>query len=296
MRRLLVALVLLAAVAAVAGWFLSAPKRLSAEEVVALGAGDATRGERIFWAGGCASCHARPGADGDARLQMAGGLELKTPFGTFVPPNISPDPTDGIGGWSQEDFANAMLRGVSPGGQHYYPAFPYGSYIRMKPTDVADLYEFMKTLPAVQGKAPSNQVMFPFSIRRGLGLWKLAFLDPAPVITVEEAAGQQVAAGQYVVEGPGHCGECHTRRSLFGAGGSDKGRWLAGGGGTGPNITPGKLKWSEAEIASYLKDGATPDFDFVGGEMASVVKNLAQLSDEDRQAIAAYLKAVPAHE
>lgn len=296
MRRLLVTLVLLAIVAAVAGWFLSAPKRLNAEEVAALGTGEATRGERIFWAAGCASCHARPGADGDARLQLAGGLELKTPFGTFVPPNISSDPTDGIGGWSQEDFANSMLRGVSPGGQHYYPAFPYGSYIRMKPTDVADLYAFIKPLPAVQGKAADNQVMFPFNIRRGLGLWKRLYLDPAPVIAVEEAAGAQVAAGQYLVEGPGHCGECHTPRTMFGAGGSDKSRWLAGGGGMGPNITPGKLSWSAEEIATYLKDGTTPEFDFVGGEMASVVKNLAHLPDEDRAAIAAYLKAVPARE
>lgn len=298
MRKWLVALLSLAIVAAVAGWFLSAPQRIDLATGMALGdtQGDAARGERIFWAGGCASCHARPGAEGDARLQLAGGLELKTPFGTFVPPNISSDPTDGIGNWTVEDLANSMLRGVSPDGRHYYPAFPYGSYIRMKPSDIADLHVFLKTLPAVQGKAPDNQVMFPFNIRRGLGLWKLAFLSPAPVIPLEEAAGQQVATGQYLVEGPGHCGECHTRRTLFGAGGSDKSRWLAGGGGTGPNITPAKLSWSAEEIATYLKDGTTPDFDFVGGEMASVVKNLAHLTDEDRAAIAAYLKAVPSRE
>jgi mono/diheme cytochrome c family protein len=308
LRRWLVALILLAIVAAVAGWFLSAPRGIDLATGMALGdtQADATRGERIFWAGGCASCHAAAKAEGDARLQLGGGAALVTPFGSFVPPNISPHQTDGIGGWTLEDFANAMLRGVSPqksavGGDHYYPAFPYASYVRMNVQDVADLFAFMQTLPAVAGKVPENDIGFPFNIRRGLGLWKLLFLDPAPVIAVEEAAGAQVALGRYLVEGPGHCGECHTPRTLFGAGGSDKGNWLAGapaaeGGGRVPNITPGGLKWSAAEIATFLKDGTTPDFDFVGGSMASVVKNLAHLSDEDRAAIVAYLKAVPARE
>lgn len=301
MKRLLAALLLTGAAVAVAGWFLSAPDPLSSQEVAALGTGDAVRGERMFWAGGCASCHAAPGADGDARLQMAGGLELKTPFGTFVPPNISSDPTDGIGNWSLEQFANAMLRGVAPDGSHYYPAFPYGSYTRMHGADVADLYAFMKTLPAVQGRAADNQLSFPFNIRRSLGLWKLLYLDPAPVVAVEEAAGAKLELGRYLVEGPGHCGECHTPRAMFGAGGPDESRWLAGapaaaGSGNVPNITPAKLSWSESEIVTYLQDGTTPDFDFVGGEMASVVKNMAHLAPEDREAIAAYLKAVPPRE
>jgi mono/diheme cytochrome c family protein len=150
------AIVALGVVGAGAGWFLSAPSWLDAETLASIGEGDAARGERIFWAGGCASCHARPKAEGPARLELAGGIELTTPFGTFVPPNISSDPNDGIGNWSTADFANAMMRGVSPGGSHYYPAFPYTSYIRAKPADIADLYAFMKTLPAVQGKAPGT--------------------------------------------------------------------------------------------------------------------------------------------
>lgn len=300
-RRVLGVLIVLAVAAAAAGWFLSAPQRLDAGELAALGEGDAARGERIFWAGGCASCHSAPKSEGEARLELGGGAPLVTPFGSFVPPNISPDPADGIGGWSKEDFANAMLRGVAPDGSHLYPAFPYPSYVRMKPSDIGDLYAFMRTLPQVSGKAAPNDIGFPFNIRRGLGLWKLLFLDPAPVIALEEAAGAEVAAGQYLVEGPGHCGECHTPRTLFGAGGSDKSRWLAGapaavGDGRVPNITPAKLTWSAAEIASYLKDGFTPEFDTAGGEMVNVVKNIGHLSDEDRAAIAAYLKAVPARE
>lgn len=302
MRKLLTALVVLAAIAAAAGWFLSAPQRLDAETIAAMGDGDAQRGRRMFFAGGCTSCHSRPGAEGDARLQLVGGMELKTPFGTFVPPNISQDPNDGIGGWSKEDFANAMMRGVSPDGSHFYPAFPYVSYARMKPADVADLYAFMKTLPAVAGKAPPNQLGFPFNIRRGVGLWKLLFLDSAPAVAWPQPPSEQVALGQYLVEGPGHCGECHTPRTLFGAGGMDDSRWLAGakaaeGEGNVPNITSGEGgigEWTAADTETFLQDGTTPEFDFVGGSMAAVVKNMAELSEEDRLAIAEYLKAVPA--
>ncbi|HEY5817366.1 MAG TPA: cytochrome c [Mesorhizobium sp.] len=299
-RKLGLLLVALGVAGAAIGWFLSAPVRLDTETLAAMGEGDAARGRRIFFSGGCSSCHAKPKSVGDARLQLPGGLELKTPFGTFVPPNISSDPTDGIGAWSKQDFANAMLRGVSPDGRHYYPAFPYASYIRMKPADVADLYAFMKTLPAVQGKAAGHQLSFPFTIRRGLGLWKRLYLDPAPVVAFDPPADEKVALGQYLAEGPGHCGECHTPRDF--AGGTDKSRWLAGakaaeGSGNVPNITGGQGglgDWSAGDIETFLKDGTTPDFDFVGGSMADVVKNLAELEETDRAAIAAYLKAVPA--
>ncbi|TIT48019.1 MAG: c-type cytochrome, partial [Mesorhizobium sp.] len=178
---------------------------------------------RIFYAGGCTSCHAKPGSQGDARLQLVGGLELKTPFGTFVPPNISQDPKDGIGAWSAEDLANAMLKGVSPSGHHLYPAFPYASYARMKPSDIADLYAFLKTLPAVAGKTPGNSLAFPFNIRRGIGLWKRLYLSDQPVIPLPDGTPEPVMAGRYLVEGPGHCGECHTPRDL--AGGIRKSEW-----------------------------------------------------------------------
>ncbi|WP_292290375.1 cytochrome c, partial [Mesorhizobium sp.] len=256
LRKLVGAALVLGGVGAVAGWVLSAPVRLDAATVAQLGPGDAAKGKRIFYAGGCTSCHARPGAKGEVRLELAGGLELKTPFGTFVPPNISQDAKDGIGAWSEEDFANAMLRGVSPAGEHFYPAFPYASYARMKPSDVADLYAFMKTLPAVAGKAPDHKLAFPFNIRRGIGLWKRLYLNPEQVIAVADGAPDKVAAGRYLVEGPGHCGECHTPRDL--AGGTRKSEWLAGataaeGSGIVPNITAGEGgigEWSEGDIAN----------------------------------------------
>ncbi|MER8904188.1 cytochrome c [Mesorhizobium sp. M0772] len=295
-----VALVL-GVVGAGAGWLLSAPVKLDTGTLAQLGPGDAARGKRIFNAGGCTSCHAKSGSQGDARLQLVGGLELKTPFGTFVPPNISQDPKDGIGAWTVEDLANAMLKGVSPSGEHFYPAFPYVSYARMKPADIADLYAFLKTLPAVAGKAPDNSLTFPFNIRRGLGLWKRLYLSKEPVIAFADGTPDPVLAGRYLVEGPGHCGECHTPRDV--TGGTRKSQWLAGaaaaeGSGIVPNITSGEGglgDWSEADIANYLETGFTPDFDSVGGAMVDVQRNMAELPPEDRAAIAAYLKAVPPH-
>jgi mono/diheme cytochrome c family protein len=300
-RKLGLAAIALCGVGAASLWGLASPTRLDSEAVAALGPGDPVKGERMFWAGGCASCHARPKSQGAAQFELVGGVELKTPFGVFVAPNISQDVEDGIGGWSEADFANAMLKGVSPSGKHYYPAFPYPSYARMQPADVADLYAFMKTLPAISGKAPDHELSFPLNIRRGIGLWKLLYVDSTPVIALGEAASEPERLGRYLVEGPGHCGECHSPRGFIG--GTDVSRWLAGavaaeGEGVVPNITSGEGgigSWSQTDIAGYLETGFTPDFDSVGGSMVEVQKNMAKLTADDRQAIAAYLKAVPPH-
>lgn len=298
--KLAIALGVLVVAGGVAGWVLSAPRPLSEETVAAFPEGDAARGERIFWASGCASCHSAAGASGEDRLLLPGGLRLETPFGDFVAPNISSHPQDGIGDWSLEDFANAVLRGISPDGRHYFPAFPYGSYTRMTDADVADLYAFMQTLPPVEGEAPGHTVGFPFNITRGIGLWKRLYLDDDPIAALADA-DEQVQRGQYLVEALGHCGECHTPRDMLG--GLVESRWLAGGesiegDGSVPNITPsedGIGDWSEADIVTLLETGFTPEFDSVGGSMAAVVRNTAELPAEDREAIAAYLKAIPAH-
>ncbi|HMQ93235.1 MAG TPA: cytochrome c [Amaricoccus sp.] len=298
MRRLLAILAAAAAAGAAALWVATMPRGLPREVLAAWPEGDAGRGEAVFWAGGCESCHAAKGAKGEDRLKLGGGLVLATPFGDFVVPNISNHPEDGIGGWSAGDFADAMLRGVSPEGRHYYPAFPYASYARMEPQDIADLRAFLATLPAVEGRQPGHDLGFPFNLRRGLGLWKLAFLSDTPAVTLD-AADPAVARGQYLVEGPGHCGECHTPRNLAGA--SDFSRWLAGapaaeGEGRVPNITPGGDlgAWSAGDIEYYLETGFTPDFDTVGGAMVAVQENMAMLEPGERAAIAAYLQAVPA--
>jgi mono/diheme cytochrome c family protein len=296
LRRAAVGIAILVVLAAALGWFLTAPAPLAAGDITAH-APDLANGERIFYAGGCASCHAAPDAKGDEKLKLAGGLELKTDFGTFVVPNISPDPETGIGGWSTPDFVNAVMRGVSPEGAHYYPAFPYPSYARMRVEDVIDLKAFLDTLPPVSNRAPGHSLGFPFNIRRGVGVWKRLYLSPTPVLTLD-GASEAAQRGQYLVEGPGHCGECHTSRDLMG--GLKTALWLAGapnpeGRGTIPNITPSPegLAWSEDEIVDTFKTGFTPDFDTLGGRMGAVQENLAHLSDDDLRAIAAYLKAVP---
>jgi mono/diheme cytochrome c family protein len=257
---------------------------------------DLANGETMFHIGGCASCHAIPKQKDERRL--GGGLALATPFGTFKVPNISPDPTYGIGAWSEEAFVNAVLRGIGRNGEHLYPAFPYTSYQRMALNDVRDLFAFLKTLPAEARPSEPHQLPFPFSVRRGLGLWKLLYLDGKP-FAPDPARSAEFNRGAYLVEGPGHCAECHSPRDALGgivaarrfAGGPD-----AEGKGWVPNITPhadGLASWPAADIAYLLATGTMPDGDSVGSAMADVVQNTAKLSDSDRAAIAAYLKSLP---
>lgn len=301
MRRIGLAVAALLVATFVAGWLLTAPRTI-AESALPDHAPDPNAGEHIFWAGGCASCHASPvdgkRARGDARLLLGGGLELDTPYGVFRVPNISSDIEDGIGGWSMLEFVNAMQAGVSPGGQHYYPSFPYASYVKMPAVDVMDLKAFLDTLPAVEGRVAPHALKFPWNVRRGIGLWKRRYLDLAPVLQIA-ASEPLVERGRVLVEGVGHCGECHTPRDRFG--GLLAASWLAGapdleGRGRVPNITPaGKTisGWSVRDIAYYLESGFTPDFDTVGGSMVAVQESLAELPRSDLEAIAAYLKAIP---
>jgi mono/diheme cytochrome c family protein len=296
MKRLALILAVVVAAGAALAWALSAPRpRYSAEDWQGLGlAGDAAAGRRVFFAGGCESCHKSPGQDDPLRL--GGGLELKTPFGSFYPPNISSDPIDGIGAWRPVDVANALLSGVSPDGRHFYPAFPYASYRRMTPKDVADLAAFLRTLPAVKGRAPENALSFPFSVRRAVGLWKLIYFDNAG-LAPGPSQTEQWNRGRYLVEGPGHCGECHTPRGLLGA--MDLRRALVGaplpdGHGKSANLRGGDfLNWTNADIVEALTSGFSPSGDVLGAGMTAVVRNLAELPESDREAIAVYLKSLP---
>ncbi len=174
---------------------------------------DLANGKNMFYAGGCASCHATPNQEDKTKL--GGGLGLKSPFGTFYVPNLSPDPNDGIGKWSEADFVTAMLKGTSPDGRHYFPAFPYTSYQRMRTEDVRDLFAYIKTLPAVQGRVRDHDVPFPFNVRRTLGGWKFLFLDGKP-FQPDPSKSAQWNRGAYLVNGPGHCAECHSPRNPLG--------------------------------------------------------------------------------
>ena len=295
MRKLLKLLVLAAVVAAGIGWFVTAPSALPNDAFDGV-SGDPARGETVFTAAGCASCHMAPGAEDEAKLVLAGGQRFPSPFGTFLAPNVSMDPEHGIGDWTARDLGNALLHGTSPDGQHYFPAFPYTSYAKMADRDIADLWAYMQTLPASDTPSQPHEVGFPFNIRRSLGGWKTLFLKSDWVMQGDDL-GPELTRGRYLVEALGHCAECHTPRNALG--GLDLNRWMAGapdpsGKGTIPALTPDKLTWSATDIAYYLETGFTPEFDSAGGHMAHVVSNTAKLSAEDRTAIAAYVKALEA--
>ena len=293
---------LLVLVLAIAGfgvfWFISAPQLVIAANNAAFNApGDAQRGKDIFFAGGCASCHATPNqAD---RLRLGGGLEMKSLFGSFYAPNISPHPRDGIGNWTNANLANAMMRGVSPDGAHYYPAFPYTSYAGMQADDARHLMAYIRTLQPVEGRARDHGLGFPFNIRRTLGVWKWMFFDTAQVKT-DPARSASWNRGQYLTEALGHCAECHSPRNVLGALVASQ-RYAGGpeahGDGWVPNITPRSLKdWTRGEWVQLLQMGLTAEGDSVGGSMGSVVKNIAELPKADAEAMADYLMSLPARE
>ncbi|HHB81303.1 MAG TPA: diacylglycerol kinase [Aliiroseovarius sp.] len=295
MRRAFRTLFLLTLLGLAAFWFLTAPQRIEPDLIAGL-EGDPVRGEAVFWAAGCASCHAADKAEGEARLILSGGRSFASDFGTFYAPNISSDPINGIGLWRAEEFVTALMKGTSPKGKHYDPALPYTAYALAEPADLVSLFAYMRTLPASDTPSREHDVGFPFSIRRLLGGWKLLFGRAEWALEGEQS--EKIARGRYLSEALAHCGECHTPRNALG--GLNRARWLAGGPVPGaergrfPNITPGALDWSESDIAHYMKSGFTPEFDTAGGHMVEVVENFARLSQDDRDAVAAYLKAVPA--
>ena len=293
-RGLAAALAALIVVGAAAYWWLTRPAPFDAAAFAGV-APDLARGELAFHAAGCAGCHAAPGAEGEARLVLSGGERFPSEFGTFVAPNISSHAQAGIGAWSDAQVVRAIVDGVSPGGAHYYPAFPYTTYHRADPADVVSLVAYLRGLPASERPSEPHEVGFPFDIRRNLGLWKRLYLRDGWVLAGD--LSPEAERGRYLVEALGHCGECHTPRDMLG--GLDRSRWLSGapnpsGRGRIPDITPAGLDWSEAEIADYLLSGFTPEFDTAGGLMVEVIESTARLTDQDRADIAAYLKAVPA--
>lgn len=272
-------------------WFLTRPTHITDADIAGL-TGDPVAGETLFHTAGCASCHSREDALAEERLVLAGGQSFPSDFGTFRAPNISSDPTHGIGGWTLSQFLTALQHGISPDGQHYYPAFPYTAYRIATREDLADLFAFMQTLPASDQPSLPHDVGFPFNIRRTVGVWNLLHLRDDYAVEVPE----EVARGQYLAEALAHCAECHTPRNAIG--GLDRTRWMHGapnpsGRGTVPALTPDALEWSAADITFYLSDGFTPSFESAGGHMRSVILNMAQIPAEDREAIAAYLLALP---
>ncbi|WP_342361466.1 cytochrome c [Terrarubrum flagellatum] len=299
MKRVVVGLLVLAALGLAGFWIVTSPEAFALVRgrifTNLAAAPDLGKGKTLFWEGGCASCHAIPKQDD--RTKLGGGLALKSPFGTFYAPNISPHPRDGVGSWTVEQFARAMTQGVSPDGRHYYPAFPYTSYQRLSEADLRDLFGFLKTLVPVEGKVRDHDLPFPFNIRRTLGGWKWLFLDGRPFVASAQMS-PAIARGAYLVEGPGHCAECHSPRNFLG--GIIAGMRFSGGPdpegqGTVPNITPdatGIKDYSKDDIIQILQTGLKPDGDSVGGGMGAVVLNYAQAPKADVDVMAEYLKSL----
>ena len=295
-KKIIRLLFLLAIVGVLTIYWITAPSRIDAIELLE-SEPNLINGETMFWVGGCGSCHAQEFASGDEKLNLGGGLKLNTNFGTFVAPNISPDPKFGIGSWTDVDFVNAMRYGTTPDGRHLYPSFPYTSYQYMTLRDILDLKAFIDTLPPINNSVSRHNLKFPYYFRRGIGLWKLLYLKDE-TFEIDSNTTYEINRGKYLVEGPGHCTECHTIRDIFG--GLNTNHWLAGapaadGDGFVPNITPsedGINHWSIDDIQYSLESGFTPEYDSFGGTMASVQDNLSRLTVEDRNAIAIYLKSV----
>lgn len=253
-----------------------------------------TRGEYVFHAAGCYACHTDIDGGGEP---LAGGRALDTSFGRFFSPNITPDPEHGIGGWSAEDLWHALTDGEGPDGTHYYPVFPFPSYAAMTRADSDALHAY---LMSVAPKAVANREHeLPWYLRWRLParIWQWLFLEEG-TFTPTPGKSEAWNRGAYLVQALGHCGECHTPRGA--AGNLLREQHLAGnpegpGGDAVPSIRSdtedGIAGWSASEIATYLKSGEDPDFDFAGGEMVTVIdESTSRLTDADRAAIATYLK------
>lgn len=259
-------------------------------------AGNPTRGEIVFAAGNCTSCHTDFKNKGPL---LAGGRALETPFGVFFGPNITPDPTHGIGRWSDEDFIRALRKGLSPKGEHYFPVFPYPAFTGLTEQDLRDLKAYIFTLPPVARPNTSHAVPFPFNLRLGAFVWKLVYFREGPLApdTARDATWNR---GRYLVEAAGHCAECHTGRDALG--GLKRALWMAGSvdgaeGKSAPNITPDKGTgiggWKDTDLVYFLETGTLPDGDVAGGLMGEVIRyGTSRLSAEDRKAMTAYLKSL----
>jgi mono/diheme cytochrome c family protein len=254
------------------------------------------RGAYLFTAGDCADCHT-DAKNGGAPL--AGGKALKTAFGIFYTPNITPDREHGIGGWTDEQFVKALRKGVSPDGRDYYPAFPYTSFTGMTDRDLLDIKAYIFSQQAVPTPNRPHELRFPFNFRWALMPWKILYFREGPFMG-DPSRSMEWNRGAYLAKAVSHCGECHSPRNALGAIEKSQrfaGAWNGPDGMNAPNITqhPDALgKWSTGDIEALLKDGITPDGDFVGSAMAAVVVNTGKLTDADRHAVAVFLKALPA--
>jgi mono/diheme cytochrome c family protein len=253
-----------------------------------------TKGEYLTRAADCVACHLAPGGK-----PYAGGLSFKLPFGTIYSPNITPDKETGIGNWTDDDFVSALQKGVGKDGKHYYPAFPYTSYTAMSREDILAIKAYLFSLEPINQKPPENDLSFPFNQRWGMFFWNAIFASNERFVP-DSKQSPEWNRGAYLVQGPGHCGECHTPRNIFQA--MSKGNSLAGGelgNWRAYNISSdnqyGIGAWPVESLVSYLGQGYAPGYGGAGGPMADAVEHsLRYLDPADLKAIAVYLKSTPA--
>ena len=259
---------------------------------------DPAHGEVLYHVGGCISCHKASANSGVTGLPT-GQAPFETPVGTFWPGNLTPDLETGLGSWTAEQFVDAVRRGVSPDGRHYFPAFPYPSYRRMPVEDILDLWAYLQTLEPVHAPGRAPDLPMPGMARRAVGLWKRLALGE-PGFRPESERGEVWNRGAYLANGPGHCGECHTPRNALMI--PDEGRAWAGGphprGDEGwvPSLLglKGRGRYSDvSDLTLALQFGETLGYDKMSsGGMADVQMNLAMLPEEEVRAIAVYLLSV----
>ena len=271
--------------------FLVAVDVLAQEDIV-------ERGKYLLYAGGCISCHTE---DSDEAVPLAGGRAMETPFGTFYSPNITPDAATGIGNWSDDEFVSAFWEGVSPEGEHYFPAFPFTSYTGVSREDLLAIKAYLFSLEPVRYESKEHDLAWYMSTRLAAGAWKELNFDSAR-FAPDTTQDEQWNRGAYLVRHLGHCGECHTPRSSLGV--VQRDLEMAGsrlGDERIANITQHRVdgigRWSTSDIEYFLDIGMLPDGDFAGSSMGDVIEdNTSKLTREDRLAIAAYLKSVPPRE
>lgn len=268
--RWLIALLLLLAIVGGAIALVFSPR---VEPVTVVPDPNVKRGAYLARISGCVACHTN-GTNGEP---LAGGVALKSKFGTFFSPNITPDAEFGIGEWSVDEFAAALRHGVSPDGRPYYPAFPYPFYAALNDRDVADLWAAIRIVPPSTMRSIPHQVGFPFNIRAGLHLWRRLF--PPSEFEEDPTRSASWNRGKLIAEGPAHCGACHTPRNIAGARIVDR-KFLGDpamlDGGASPAIDAASLReagWTKAGLVRALRTGVTPGGDVLGGSMAEVIED-----------------------
>jgi mono/diheme cytochrome c family protein len=275
-------------------WGVTRPKPLDASALPQHTA-DLKNGERLFHASGCHSCHLPSKDSGLDTASVAGGTPMHTPIGTLYPPNITPDKDTGIGNWTDIEFVNAMQMGISKNGSHLIPAFPYTSYAKMKTEDVLDVKAYLMSLAPVKNAVPHHDVLGLAIVRFGLGGWKMIGFSAAKH-TDDAAQTPAWNRGKYLVDGAGHCAECHTPRTMFMT--SDQSQYLAGGphpegNGKVPSLRDlvGRGKYKDvADLTSAFQFGEMMGYSRLSsGGMGKVQTNLSKLPEEDVKAIAEYL-------